>query len=66
MGIFVFTISILTFLLNFRPHTPQLEKYLFHPNLDYNISSLNVKFLGNTNILITDGKTSILTDGFFS
>jgi L-ascorbate metabolism protein UlaG (beta-lactamase superfamily) len=66
LGIFVFTISILTFLLNFRPHTPQLEKYLFHPNLDYNIGSLNVKFLGNTNILITDGKTSILTDGFFS
>jgi L-ascorbate metabolism protein UlaG (beta-lactamase superfamily) len=66
LGIFVFTIFILTFLLNFRPHTPQLEKYLFYPNSDYSVGSLNVQFLGNTNILITDGKTSILTDGFFS
>ena len=66
LGIFVFTISILTFLLNFRPHTPQLEKYLFYPNSDYSVGSLNVQYLGNTNILITDGKTSILTDGFFS
>ncbi len=66
MGLIALTFILLFILLNHRPHTPHLEKYLFYPNSDYSVGSLNVKFIGNTNILITDGKSSILTDGFFT
>jgi len=66
LGIITFTTICLSFLLNFRLHTPQLEKYLINPTLDYYVGPLKVQFIGNTNILITDGETSILTDGFFS
>lgn len=66
IGMIAIAAICLSFLLNFRPHTPQLEDYRFHSDLDSNTGSLNVQFIGNTNILITDGKTSILTDGFFT
>jgi L-ascorbate metabolism protein UlaG (beta-lactamase superfamily) len=62
----VFTIIFLAVLLNYRPHTPQLEKYLIKPKLEHQVGSLKVQFIGNTNVLITDGKSAILTDGFFT
>ena len=61
-----FIVVLLTVLLNYRPHVPQLEKYGIEASLPSTGNGLIVQFTGNTNILISDGKTSILTDGFFT
>ncbi|MCI5056951.1 MAG: MBL fold metallo-hydrolase [Flavobacteriales bacterium] len=47
----------------FRPIPKQLYSKTLVPDTS---AGLRVQFLGNTNILIDDGETRILTDGFFS
>ena len=66
IGVLGFIVVLLTVLLNYRPHVPQLEKYGIEASLPSTGNGLIVQFTGNTNILISDGKTSILTDGFFT
>lgn len=38
----------------------------FRPSLETRGPGVKVTFLGNTNLLITDGETSLLVDGFFT
>ncbi len=66
IGVLGFIVFLLTVLLNYRPHVPQLEKYGIEASLPSTGNGLIVQFTGNSNILISDGKTSILTDGFFT
>ncbi len=66
IGVLGFIVFLLTVLLNYRPHVPQLEKYGIEASLPSTSNGLIVQFTGNSNILISDGKTSILTDGFFT
>ena len=57
---------IFILLLTIRPRPEQLQRYLVHPAPKAQGNHLTVQFLGNTNLLFSDGKTSILTDGFFT
>ena len=66
IGVLGFIVVLLTVLLYYRPHVPQLEKYGIEASLPNTGNGLIVQFTGNPNILISDGKTSILTDGFFT
>ncbi|MBC8345872.1 MAG: MBL fold metallo-hydrolase [Candidatus Marinimicrobia bacterium] len=66
IGVLGFIVVLLTVLLNYRPQVPQLEKYRIDSSLPHSGNGMVVQFTGNTNILITDGQTSILTDGFFT
>lgn len=61
-------IPILTYLIlsNIRPRPSALSDYLVAPIQQPTINDLTVQFLGNTNIVLSDGHTSIMTDGFFS
>lgn len=59
-------LAVFVVLFNYRPRPDQLKKYLVElttPSLE---NELTVQFIGNTNLLFSDGETSILTDGFFS
>ena len=56
---------ILVSLWNIRPRPHQLKDLLFSAP-STSITGLQVQFLGNTNILLDDGETKILTDGFFT
>lgn len=58
-------ITILTVLWNVRPEPEQLETLQFK-STGNTPSGLTIQFLGNTNILLDDGETRILTDGFFT
>jgi len=60
----LFAISIV--LLNYRPAVPQLVKYAFRLDSLLTQGSLTIQFIGNTNVLVSDGKSAILTDGFFT
>lgn len=57
-------LAILLLLWNIRPSPNQLETLAFKGASTS--SGLTVQFLGNTNVLLDDGETKILTDGFFS
>lgn len=59
-------IVTLVVLLMYRPRPYQLKKYLVDKTVPLAENALTVQFLGNTNLLFSDGQTSILTDGFFS
>ncbi len=56
---------ILVLLWNIRPRPSQLDALEFKGKTT-SATGLTVQFLGNTNILLDDGETRILTDGFFS
>lgn len=59
-------VALILFLLwNIRPRPTQLEALEFKGGTK-SPTGLTVQFLGNTNILLDDGETRILTDGFFS
>ena len=58
-------VVILLLLWNIRPRPTQLETLEFRGGTK-SPTGLMVQFLGNTNILLDDGETRILTDGFFS
>ncbi|MDG1331370.1 MAG: MBL fold metallo-hydrolase [Crocinitomicaceae bacterium] len=57
-------VLILFLLWNIRPIPSQLETHAFKGKTSS--KGLTVQFLGNTNVLLDDGETRILTDGFFS
>ncbi len=62
-----FIVVLFLLLFNYRPAPKELTKYLVKPTANNNLEGeLFVQFLGNTNLLFSDGKTAILTDGFFS
>ncbi|MCB0502713.1 MAG: MBL fold metallo-hydrolase, partial [Bacteroidetes bacterium] len=63
----VVVLVVISFLVlfNVRPQPAALQSCLVEPKETDN-SGLQVQFLGNTNLLFTDGETSILTDGFFT
>jgi L-ascorbate metabolism protein UlaG (beta-lactamase superfamily) len=58
-------VLILLVLWSIRPRPSQLETLAFKGKSSSQ-KELTVQFLGNTNILLDDGETRILTDGFFS
>lgn len=64
--ILLFLLACFIILINYRPDVPQLEKYAYHSDSPPEEESLTVQFIGNTNIMIRDGETAILTDGFFT
>lgn len=69
--LFLATLILLTVLLLFisatiRPAPSALSNYLVKPSISIPSNELTVQFLGNTNLLFSDGETHILTDGFFS
>lgn len=66
LSIFLFLIISILLLWNIRPRPKALSKYEIHPTKEIASNELTVQFLGNTNLLFSDGETSILTDGFFS
>ena len=53
-------------LWNIRPSPPQLSEYLVTDSTIPVKGELSVQFLGNTNLVFSDGETTIMTDGFFS
>lgn len=60
-------LAMLIFLaITLRPEPKALSKYLVKPNTSISPNELSIQFLGNTNLLFTDGETHILTDGFFT
>lgn len=67
LGFFFGGITLLFFILiSIRPEPEALTKYLVSPIITPKSNELSVQFLGNTNLLFSDGTTHILTDGFFS
>lgn len=58
-------VLILVLLWTIRPRPTQLDTLEFKGDTK-STTGLTVQFLGNTNILLDDGETRILTDGFFS
>ncbi len=63
------SIILITFIINianYRPKCNAISQYLLRDNFTVDKDELFVQFLGNTNILLSDGKHSILTDGFFT
>lgn len=66
IAILIILVFILVFLMNYRPRPSQLNGYLVKTPIQTTKSELTVQFLGNTNLLFSDGETSILTDGFFT
>ncbi len=64
--LFLFLAACFIVLINFRPNVPHLEKYAYHSDSRPGGESLTVQFIGNTNVLFSDGETAILTDGFFT
>lgn len=64
--LFILALIICLVLFNVRPRPNQLTDYLYASQNGVSTGKLKVQFLGNTNLLFTDGETSILTDGFFS
>lgn len=61
-----FPILLFFILINIRPRPKALTTYLVQPTSPPKSNELSVQFLGNTNLLFSDGATHILTDGFFS
>ena len=61
-----FPILLFFILINIRPRPKALTTYLVQPTSTPTSNELSVQFLGNTNLLFSDGETHILTDGFFS
>lgn len=61
-----FTLLTSLVLLNVRPRPSQLKTNLVEVKSPPNKGELSIQFLGNTNLLLSDGETSILSDGFFS
>ena len=61
-----FPILLFFILINIRPEPKALTEYLVKPISPPKSNQLRVQFLGNTNLLFSDGETHILTDGFFS
>jgi len=59
-------LTVFVILLNYRPRPNQLQEYLVELETPSKENELTVQFTGNTNLLFSDGKTNILTDGFFS
>lgn len=53
-------------LLTYRPRPIQLKTYLVETVNPIEENELTVQFIGNTNLLFSDGTTAILTDGFFT
>lgn len=69
--LFLAALLLLSVLLLFlssiiRPAPSALSEYLVKPSTASPPNELSVQFLGNTNLLFSDGETHILTDGFFS
>lgn len=62
----LFPILLFFILITIRPTPQQLTEYLIAPKSKPASNELSVQFLGNTNLLFSDGTTHILTDGFFS
>ena len=59
-------LMVFIFLMAYRPRPHQLTTFLINTELIDRGGDLTVQFLGNTNLLFSDGKNAILTDGFFS
>lgn len=66
VGLILSLILIFFLLINIRPRPEALDKYLYPVEENAVAPGLIVQFLGNTNILLSDGETHILTDAFFS
>lgn len=64
LPILIFLLFIILF--NVRPKPEALQQYLVKGEDIIQANELTVQFLGNTNLLFSDGETSILTDGFFT
>jgi len=62
----LFLLLLFVISLNVRPEPKALTQYLVTPINTPASEELSVQFLGNTNLLFSDGTTHILTDGFFS
>lgn len=62
----LFIILLFFILITVRPEPKALTQYLVKPLSSPKSNELSVQFLGNTNLLFSDGETHILTDGFFS
>lgn len=56
----------LSILWNVRPAPDALSEYRVDHKEDCCLDGLTVQFLGNTNLVFSDGETSIMTDGFFT
>ena len=62
----LFLVLLFFILVTVRPTPDALTQYLVNPTSMPTANELRVQFLGNTNLLFSDGTTHILTDGFFS
>jgi L-ascorbate metabolism protein UlaG (beta-lactamase superfamily) len=64
--LFLSPIMLLAVSIYVRSAPKALKNYLVIPETSLEPNELSVQFLGNTNLLFSDGETHILTDGFFS
>jgi len=62
----ILLIIVFITLFNIRPEPDQLKSYLIDAPGSLNEGELTVQFLGNTNLVFSDGITTIMTDGFFT
>jgi len=62
----LFLIAIAIILINYRPNVPQLGTFAYQLTGHDTGGRLQIQFIGNTNVLVTDGDHTILTDGFFT
>ncbi|MCP4123876.1 MAG: MBL fold metallo-hydrolase [Bacteroidetes bacterium] len=62
----ILVIIVFIALFNIRPEPDQLRSYLIEPSESFVEGELVVQFLGNTNLVFSDGVTTIMTDGFFT
>lgn len=67
--LFIPFLFVIAFIIawNIRPRPENLSTHLVETkNTEFPKNELIVQFLGNTNLLFSDGETSIMTDAFFS
>ena len=59
-------ITVFLILFNSRPRPEALRTYSIEPSEVLGPTGLTVQFLGNTNLVFSDGETTFMTDGFFT
>ncbi|MEM7358988.1 MAG: MBL fold metallo-hydrolase [Pseudomonadota bacterium] len=65
LGLIVLAALVLALLLNLHEDSGELDDYYVTAS-PVSANDVRIRFMGNTNILITDGVTSLMTDAWFS
>lgn len=65
IGLLLLVVLVLLVLINLHEDGSELEAHFVDPG-SAEVGDVRIRFMGNTNLLITDGSTSLMTDAWFS